>query len=197
MSPYPDDLRERCRHTHKVKNQTDSLPQYDNCFPPEIWIDDCFACNGDPNFDRIGKVNGSCTDATPPTGYYSWNNTSGFCAYDFPVDGIDYTTKYTALKFRIMQSALEAQNRTILYSLCEWGMSDPFSLSLYLLRTGELTHEFQVSTKYGPGAMTPVARGVCRTTSVSEMVGPLQPQAGVESYMLTREQLPGAASSRS
>jgi alpha-galactosidase len=106
----------------QIKDQTNNLPQYDNCFPPEIWIDDCFACNGDPNFDSIGKVNGSCTDATPPTGYYSWNNTSGFCAYDFPVDGIDYTTKYTALKFRIMQSALEAQNRTILYSLCEWGM---------------------------------------------------------------------------
>jgi alpha-galactosidase len=109
-------------------------------------------------------VNGSCTDATPPTGYYSWNNTSGFCAYDFPVDGIDYTTKYTALKFRIMQSALEAQNRTMLYSLCEWGMSDPFSLSLYLLRTGELTHDVQVSTKYGPGATRPAARGACLTT---------------------------------
>lgn len=97
--------------------------QYDNCFPSEEWIDDCFACNGDPNFDRIGKVNGSCTDATPVTGYYSWNNTSPFCAYEFPVDGINYTTKYTALKFKIMERALLAQNRTILYSLCEWGES--------------------------------------------------------------------------
>jgi len=70
-------------------------------------------------------VNGSCTDATPVTDYYSWNNTSPFCAYEFPVDGINYTTKYTALKFKIMERALLAQNRTILYSLCEWGVFDP------------------------------------------------------------------------
>ncbi|KAL2068461.1 hypothetical protein VTL71DRAFT_16559 [Oculimacula yallundae] len=96
--------------------------KYDNCFPSPEWIDDCFACNGDPNFDSIGKVNGSCTAATPVTGYYSWNNTSPFCAYEFPVDGIDYSAKYTALKFKIMERELLAQNRTILYSLCEWGV---------------------------------------------------------------------------
>lgn len=55
------------------------------------------------------------------TNYYSWNNTSPFCAYEFPVDGVNYTAKYTALKFKIMERALLAQNRTILYSLCEWG----------------------------------------------------------------------------
>ncbi|KAL1589282.1 hypothetical protein WHR41_02324 [Cladosporium halotolerans] len=96
--------------------------KYDNCFPSPEWIDDCFACNGDPNFDSVGKVNGSCTDETPVTSYYSWNNTSPFCAYEFPVDGVNYTAKYTALKFKIMERALLAQNRTILYSLCEWGV---------------------------------------------------------------------------
>lgn len=71
----------------------------------------------------MGKVNGSCTDETPITDYYSWNNTSPFCAHDFPVDGVNYTAKYTALKFKIMERALRSQNRTILYSLCEWGRS--------------------------------------------------------------------------
>ncbi|OQN95298.1 hypothetical protein B0A48_18529 [Cryoendolithus antarcticus] len=65
-------------------------------------------------------VNGSCTDRTPITSYYSWNNTSPFCAYEFPVDGVNYTAKYTALKVKIMESALLAQNWTILYSLYEW-----------------------------------------------------------------------------
>ncbi len=46
-----------------------------------------------------------------------------FCALEWPVDGVNYTAKYTALRFRIMENALLAQNRTILYSLCEWGMS--------------------------------------------------------------------------
>ncbi|KAK3116543.1 hypothetical protein LTR53_002967 [Teratosphaeriaceae sp. CCFEE 6253] len=101
--------------------------KYDNCFPPPEWIDDCFACNGDPSFDKIGKVNGSCTAETPPTGYYSWNNTSGFCALEWPVDGVNYTAKYTALKFKIMEAALLAQNRTILYSLCEWGVDEPWT----------------------------------------------------------------------
>jgi hypothetical protein len=38
---------------------------------------------------------------------------------------VNYTTKYTALKFKIMERALLAQNRTILYSLCEWGKLFP------------------------------------------------------------------------
>ncbi|KAK5746195.1 hypothetical protein LTR17_000929 [Elasticomyces elasticus] len=99
--------------------------KYDNCFPPEEWIDDCFACNGDPSFDKIGKVNGSCTAETPPTPYYSWNNTSPHCAYEWPVDNVNYTAKYTALKYRIMREALLDQNRTILFSLCEWGVDQP------------------------------------------------------------------------
>ena len=43
------------------------------------------------------------------------------CSHDWPNDGVNYTASYTALRFRIMQDALSEQNRTILYSLCEWG----------------------------------------------------------------------------
>ncbi|KAK0314874.1 hypothetical protein LTR54_010807 [Friedmanniomyces endolithicus] len=100
--------------------------KYDNCFPSEEWVDDCFACNGDPSFDSIGKVNGSCTNSTPETPYYSVPKRP-FCALEWPVDGVNYTAKYTALRFRIMENALLAQNRTILYSLCEWGVDEPWT----------------------------------------------------------------------
>ena len=100
-----------------------TLSQYDNCFPSEDVVDDCFACNGDPNFDSVGKVNGSCTDQTPETKYYTWPASSPFCAKQFPVDGIDYSTSKTAQRFKTMEEALLKQNRTILYSLCEWGES--------------------------------------------------------------------------
>ncbi|KAK0274546.1 hypothetical protein LTR35_011702 [Friedmanniomyces endolithicus] len=50
-----------------------------------------------------------------------------FCALEWPVDGVNYTAKYTALRFRIMENALLAQNRTILYSLCEWGVDEPWT----------------------------------------------------------------------
>lgn len=108
-------------------------------------------------------MNGSCTDATPVTGYYSWNNTSPFCAYEFPVDGINYTTKYTALKFKIMERALLAQNRTILYSLCEWGASFLDSINFPVLRM--LTVDSQVLTRYGHGETPPEAHGECPTIS--------------------------------
>lgn len=34
-----------------------------------------------------------------------------------------YSTKYTALKFKVMERALRATGRPILYSLCNWGTS--------------------------------------------------------------------------
>jgi hypothetical protein len=115
-------------------------------------------------------VNGSCTDQTPITSYYSWNNTSPFCAYEFPVDGVNYTAKYTALKFKIMESALRAQNRTILYSLCEWGALNTFDLSTIW----KLTLSSQVLTKYGRGATPPEVRGVCLMISALVMVRSLE-----------------------
>ncbi|KAK6429752.1 hypothetical protein LTR95_014098 [Oleoguttula sp. CCFEE 5521] len=103
--------------------------KYDNCFVEPEYFDDCLSCNSDPSFDSKGMKNGSCTSATPQTGYYSFNVTFPFCNLDypnFPSDGVNYTQKYTALRFRIMRDALLAQNRTIVYSLCEWGVDQPW-----------------------------------------------------------------------
>ncbi|KAI7237952.1 alpha-galactosidase 1 [Hortaea werneckii] len=100
--------------------------KYDNCFPPEYWYDDCLSCEVDPSFSPTGIVNGSCTNSTPPVDHYSYERPIPFCALEWPVDGVNYTAKYTALRFRIMQEALLAQNRTILYSLCEWGVDQPW-----------------------------------------------------------------------
>ena len=43
------------------------------------------------------------------------------CSNGWPTDGTNFTASYTALRYRIMQNALAEQNRTILYSLCDWG----------------------------------------------------------------------------
>ncbi|RMY32013.1 hypothetical protein D0865_14846 [Hortaea werneckii] len=86
-------------------------------------IDTCLACNVDPNFDSVGKVNGSCTDQTPETEYYTWPSSRPFCATEFPVDGVDYSISKTAQRFKIMENALLEQERTILYSLCQWSVN--------------------------------------------------------------------------
>ncbi|KAI4722603.1 hypothetical protein E4T48_01094 [Aureobasidium sp. EXF-10727] len=101
--------------------------KYDNCFPPEEWYDDCLSCEPDPSFSPTGIVNGTCSNSTPPVNHYSFDRPIPICADGWPVDGINYTAKYTALKFRIMGNALLAQNRTILYSLCEWGVDLPWT----------------------------------------------------------------------
>ncbi|KAK4557021.1 hypothetical protein LTR86_006002 [Recurvomyces mirabilis] len=102
--------------------------KYDNCFPTDIWYDDCLSCEADPSFSPTGIVNGSCAPSTPPVNHYSFDKPIPICPpYQWPVDGNNYTAKYTALKFRIMQQALQAQNRTILYSLCEWGVDEPWT----------------------------------------------------------------------
>jgi alpha-galactosidase len=103
------------------------LHQYDNCFPPEEWYDDCLSCEPDPSFSPTGISNGTCSKNTPPVNHYSFDRPIPICADGWPVDGINYTAKYTALKFRIMGNALLAQNRTILYSLCEWGVDLPWT----------------------------------------------------------------------
>lgn len=108
-------------------SRTDCCSQYDNCNVPLEWLDNCLSCNADPTFDSKGVVNGSCTKTTPETEYYSYNKTVPFCALNWPTDGLDYSQKYTPLRYRIMQNALLAQNRTILYSLCEWGVDLPWT----------------------------------------------------------------------
>ncbi|KAG9957535.1 alpha-galactosidase 1, partial [Aureobasidium melanogenum] len=101
--------------------------KYDNCFPPEEWYDDCLSCEPDPSFSPTGIINGTCSNSTPPVLHYSYTRPIPICADGRPVDGINYTAKYTALRFRIMGNALLAQNRTILYSLCEWGVDLPWT----------------------------------------------------------------------
>ncbi|KAK5108535.1 hypothetical protein LTR62_008191 [Meristemomyces frigidus] len=82
----------------------------------------------DPSFSPTGIVNGSCTPSTPPVNHYSFVKPIPICPpYKWPVDGNNYTAKYTALRFRIMEEALLAQNRTMLYSLCEWGVDEPWT----------------------------------------------------------------------
>ncbi|KAI1117256.1 glycoside hydrolase family 27 protein [Nemania sp. NC0429] len=62
------------------------------------WGIDCDL--GNPN----NYVNGTCVD-------------SG----DYCPAGYDYTASNSAKRYAVMRDALQAQNRTILYSLCSWG----------------------------------------------------------------------------
>ncbi|GAP92717.1 putative alpha-galactosidase [Rosellinia necatrix] len=77
--------------------------KYDNCNVPSNWTDECNACVYNLN-NPDNYVNGTCVDP---------NN---YCP-----DGYDYTGSNSAKRYEIMRDALQAQNRTILYSLCEWG----------------------------------------------------------------------------
>lgn len=84
---------------------------------PSFYDDTCYACNADPTF-ASNLTNGTCTDDTVQEGA---SNMMPICDPAWPVDGRNYSQSYTALRFRVMQNALLSQNRTILYSLCEWG----------------------------------------------------------------------------
>jgi alpha-galactosidase len=80
--------------------------KYDNCYVPDNWTDTYTACVPDQWQVYGPYVNGSCAASAsdPPPGY-------------------DWSTSNTAKRYRIMRDALLAQNRTILYSLCEWGQA--------------------------------------------------------------------------
>ncbi|RWA12489.1 hypothetical protein EKO27_g2621 [Xylaria grammica] len=55
-------------------------------------------------YDPDNYVNGTCVDS------------DNYCP-----SGYDYTTSNSSKRYAIMRDALQAQNRTILYSLCSWG----------------------------------------------------------------------------
>jgi alpha-galactosidase len=80
--------------------------KYDNCYVPANWTDEYVACVPDSSNDH-DFPNGTCavTNKTAPAGY-------------------DWSKSNTAQRYRNMRDALLAQNRTILYSLCEWGQAD-------------------------------------------------------------------------
>ncbi|KAI1284675.1 glycoside hydrolase family 27 protein [Xylaria sp. FL0933] len=77
--------------------------KYDNCNVPSNWTDECNACVYSLN-DPDNYVNGTCVDSD-----------------DYCPAGYDYTQSNSAKRYAIMRDALQAQNRTILYSLCSWG----------------------------------------------------------------------------
>ncbi|ORY13416.1 glycoside hydrolase superfamily [Clohesyomyces aquaticus] len=74
--------------------------KYDNCNVPANWTDACRGCVP----ENRSLINGTCVDQQ-----------------ELCPSGFDYSKSLTAERFRIMRDALLAQNRTILYSLCEWG----------------------------------------------------------------------------
>ncbi|KAI1332841.1 glycoside hydrolase family 27 protein [Xylariaceae sp. FL0255] len=78
--------------------------KYDNCNIPSNWTDACTACLFELSDTSEYTSNGTCVDP------------QNYCP-----DGYNYTTSNSAKRYAIMRDALLAQNRTILYSLCEWG----------------------------------------------------------------------------
>ncbi|KAJ5908670.1 hypothetical protein N7495_001352, partial [Penicillium taxi] len=78
--------------------------KYDNCGVPSDWEDTYSACVPDGNDIN---TNGTCVDITNPA-----------------PDGYDWTTSKTFTRYADMRDALLSVNRTILYSLCDWGYAD-------------------------------------------------------------------------
>ncbi|TVY87719.1 putative alpha-galactosidase B, partial [Lachnellula willkommii] len=79
--------------------------KYDNCYVPSNWTDRYIGCVPDGTNGAV-LANGTC----------AVDNTTAPATYD-------WSTSNTAKRYRIMRDALLAQNRTILYSLCEWGQA--------------------------------------------------------------------------
>ena len=80
--------------------------KYDNCGAPSSYQDEYNGCDpdsGNPN----DFPNGTCVnlqDPAPP--------------------GYDWSTSNTALRYQAMRDALQGVKRTILFSLCDWGLAD-------------------------------------------------------------------------
>ena len=73
--------------------------KYDNCHIPWNWWDWCNGCSeSDAN-----ASNGTC-----------WG-------LDYCSSTYDYSQSNSAKRYTAMRDALVKQNRTILYSICEWG----------------------------------------------------------------------------
>ena len=112
------------------------LKKYDNCYTPQFYTDSCYSCNPDSTFGQ-DFVNGTCTKTS---------DEFTLCNNGWPTDGVNYTASYTALRYRIMQHALESQNRTILFSMCEWGSNEPWTWGNRTANSWRTTDD--VSRKY-------------------------------------------------
>ncbi|KAL5360737.1 hypothetical protein BJX96DRAFT_165389 [Aspergillus floccosus] len=80
--------------------------KYDNCGVPSNWTDEYTFCVPDAS-NGANYPNGTCPDISNPA----------------PPD-YDWRTSRTAQRYRAMRDALLAVNRTILYSLCDWGQAN-------------------------------------------------------------------------
>jgi alpha-galactosidase len=78
--------------------------KYDNCYVPANWTDIYSYCVPDLLTAYESHENGTCAAS----------------ASDAP-PGYDWSTSNSAKRYSIMRDALLAQNRTILYSICDWG----------------------------------------------------------------------------
>ncbi|KAL5002943.1 putative alpha-galactosidase B [Aspergillus recurvatus] len=78
--------------------------KYDDCGVPDNWKDPYASCVPDTANNAGPFPNGTCPDLPNPA----------------PAD-YDWSTSPSAERFRRMLDALNSQDRTILYSLCNWG----------------------------------------------------------------------------
>ncbi|KAE8365442.1 putative alpha-galactosidase B [Aspergillus caelatus] len=80
--------------------------KYDNCGVPTNWTDTYTHCVPD-NTNGSKFPNGTCPDISNPA----------------PTE-YDWSSSKTAQRYEAMRDALLSVNRTILYSLCDWGQAD-------------------------------------------------------------------------
>jgi alpha-galactosidase len=85
--------------------------KYDDCNVPPEWMDQYESCVPEPRDSYPGPFqNGTC-----PPKYYSRPP---------PPASYDWSTSNTTKRYNIMREALLAQNRTILFSLCNGGQAE-------------------------------------------------------------------------
>ncbi|KAA8642902.1 glycoside hydrolase family 27 protein [Aspergillus tanneri] len=79
--------------------------KYDNCGVPSNWTDEYTYCVPD-SANGNHFPNGTCPNLSNPS-----------------PDGYDWVSSNTARRYRAMRDALIHANRTILYSICDWGQA--------------------------------------------------------------------------
>ncbi|KAK4500448.1 hypothetical protein PRZ48_008637 [Zasmidium cellare] len=97
--------------------------KYDNCGVPDSYNEECYSCNADYTY-ATNLVNGTCLYTTVQKGA---SNMMPICLPVWPVDGRDYSQSNTSDRYNAMRDALAAQNRTILFSLCNWGTDEVYT----------------------------------------------------------------------
>lgn len=90
-----------CPFALKLPSNKSDL-KYDNCGVPSNWTDKYNACV--PDGDIGTNPNGTCPDLTDPA-----------------PKGYNWALSNTSIRYDQMRDALLDQDRTILFSLCDWG----------------------------------------------------------------------------